>query len=141
MQIQTQTDLVEIADLLAQCGLSSLDLADGAAFWSIRYQGTLIAVIGLETHGKTGLLRSLAVQPDFQQRGIARCLLSALEDVAIRDKLQALYLLTTTAAGFFARYHYQQIERTSAPSEIQATRQFEALCPASAKLMVKYLAS
>ncbi|QLG88995.1 GNAT family N-acetyltransferase [Chitinibacter bivalviorum] len=140
MKIQSQTDLAEIAELLAQCALSSVDLADGSAYWGIRYKDALIAVIGIELHSTTGLLRSLAVHPDFQQRGIARCLLSALEDHAVSQKLGALYLFTTTAAGFFARYGYQQTERASAPSEIQATRQFAGLCPASAKLMVKQFA-
>lgn len=50
-----------------------------------------------------------------------------------------LYLLTTTAAGFFERLGYRQTDRAAAPREIAATRQFSGLCPASSAFMVKSL--
>ena len=45
------------------------------------------------------------------------------------------YLLTTTAAVLAARMGFQTVSRDAVPATIQATRQFAALCPASAVVM------
>jgi N-acetylglutamate synthase-like GNAT family acetyltransferase len=50
-----------------------------------------------------------------------------------------MYLLTTTAAGFFERRGYVAAARESAPAEIRATREFADICPASSAFMVKHL--
>ena len=49
--------------------------------------------------------------------------------------LADVYLLTETAAPFFAALGFAPCAREAAPAEIAATRQFAELCPASAKLM------
>ena len=52
----------------------------------------------------------------------------------------ALYLMTTDAAGFFARLGYAPIARTEAPAGIQATAQLSTICR-SATLMQKGLSA
>lgn len=51
----------------------------------------------------------------------------------------ALYLLTTTAAPFFARHGYAVIERDHAPAPLQAAAEFAGLRPASAICVPKTL--
>ena len=46
-----------------------------------------------------------------------------------------VYVLTETAAPFFATLGFLSVAREAAPPEIAATQQFSALCPAGAKLM------
>jgi amino-acid N-acetyltransferase len=53
--------------------------------------------------------------------------------------VHAIYLLTTTAEGFFAQRGYRLSERVTAPLAIAATRQFCGLCPATARFMRKRL--
>jgi amino-acid N-acetyltransferase len=50
-----------------------------------------------------------------------------------------LYLLTTTAERYFKEHGYEAVDRASAPPDIQGTRQFAGLCPASSAFMVKAL--
>ncbi len=52
---------------------------------------------------------------------------------------RALWLLTTSAADFFADLGYAECERVNVPPPIRATLQFAALCPASATVMTKRL--
>jgi amino-acid N-acetyltransferase len=51
--------------------------------------------------------------------------------------ISQVYLLTNTAANFFAWLGYQVMKRTDAPLPIQSTAQFSSLCPDSAVLMFK----
>jgi amino-acid N-acetyltransferase len=54
-------------------------------------------------------------------------------------KLDALYLLTTTAENFFTRFGFAVTDRANVPKPIAATCEFREACPASAAVMVKSL--
>ena len=60
---------------------------------------------------------------------------------AAEQGVETLYLLTTTAAQFFARRGYEAVPRSEAPAAIAATAQFSELCPASSTFMRKVLAA
>jgi len=53
--------------------------------------------------------------------------------------VRRLYLLTTSAADFFARLGYKRLERDGAPAAIRTTSEFATLCPAGSVFMVKEL--
>jgi N-acetylglutamate synthase-like GNAT family acetyltransferase len=53
--------------------------------------------------------------------------------------MTSLYLLTTSAAPYFARHGYQVLVREQAPQAIRHSKQFADLCPSSATLMHKDL--
>ena len=99
----------------------------------------LVAVVGLEIKSRSALLRSLAVDADYRNRGIATRLVGQIEDYARSMEVGSLYLLTLTAESFFNKCGYRPIARDSAPAGIQETTEFRNLCPASAVCMVKYL--
>jgi amino-acid N-acetyltransferase len=125
-----QSERLPHEDLTAQHLPDFLVLRDGSA---------LVAIAGLERHGRDGLLRSVAVTPDRRGTGLGVAMVAATEQRARALGLAALYLLTTTAAEFFAQRGYRRIERKDAPAPLQASREFSTLCPSSATCMVKPL--
>ena len=129
--------------LLAAAGLPVADLtaAHLGDFWGCGDGANPIGVVGLEVYGTVALLRSLAVAPDGQGRGLGSALLAHAERVARQRGIAALYLLTTTAEAFFIRRGYVRIPRETAPSALHRTTEFAALCPASAVCLTKTLAA
>jgi len=97
----------------------------------------LVGTIGLEPCGLAGLLRSLAVAPDVRGHLIGQSLCRRVISHARMLGIERLYLLTTDAERYFARLHFKRIERSEAPSQIQATTQFRSLCPATAVCMAR----
>jgi amino-acid N-acetyltransferase len=68
---------------------------------------SVVGCIGLEPLSNVGLLRSLAVDPDFRDGGVGRMLVGALEAHASRRGINELWLLTIDADGFFSRLDYR----------------------------------
>lgn len=133
-------DLPAITALLAGAALPTTDIgASRIDFWVDEAADGVIAVIGLERHGDAGLLRSLVVAPAHRGSGRAQRLVEAVEAAARGHGLRELVLLTQTAEAFFARAGYAVIPRGEAPSALQESAEFRALCPASATCMHKPL--
>lgn len=103
--------------------------------------GRVIGCIGLEIYSDSALLRSLAVLVDDRHQGIGRELCEEVFEYARRLKVKRIYLLTETAADFFRKLGFEQIERTLAPKSIQSTTEFRSLCPSTATCMVFSLSS
>lgn len=97
----------------------------------------VIAVAGMEKYGSFGLLRSLAVSPDWRRLGIGKALTDRLLALAWTMNLEAVYLLTTTAQAYFAGKGFQRVDREDVPAEIQASVEFAGACPTSAICMYK----
>jgi amino-acid N-acetyltransferase len=138
----TEDDGPEIKQLLTDSDLHHEDITTAQLkHFLLGWDGStkLVAVIGLEIKNHSALLRSLAVDADYRNRGIATRLVGKIEDYARSMEVDALYLLTMTAEAFFEKRGYQRIARDSAPAGIQETTEFRNLCPASAVCMVRYL--
>ena len=69
-------------------------------------------IVGLERFGSVALLRSLAVAAELRGTGVGKALVAAAEEYAQTKNVQTLYLLTTTAADFFARLGYAPLPRS-----------------------------
>ena len=125
--------------LLSECGLPTDDLRAGAAthFIGVQSGNGLAAVVGIEVFGKVALLRSLAVSERSRAQGLGARLVAAIETYAVSRQVHQMYLLTTTAEGFFVKYGYVRVERSEAPEEISASSEFASLCPQSAAFMTK----
>ncbi len=131
--------LAGLAQLLDAANLPSADLADpGRLFFQIEAD-SLVGFGGLEGEGADRLLRSIVVVPDRRRHGLGRVLVAALERQAHDLEVKRLHLLTTTAAPFFRALGYADADRGAAPPAIAASREFTALCPASAAYLVKAL--
>jgi amino-acid N-acetyltransferase len=150
LSIMTDRDLVfgpartadspAITELLGACGLPADDIGEHiAGLVTVRSEGTIIATIGLESYGRVALLRSLAVTPAWRGHGIAAELCRRIEARARANGVRELFLLTTTAAGFFEDRGWHRADRGQAPAAIRATSEFSSLCPASATFMTRRL--
>ena len=125
---------------LEAAGLPTDDLHEpGRRFYRFEDDAGLIGYGGLEQVGPDALIRSMVVVDDRRGEGHGSAILSWLETKAAEQNASGLYLLTTAATAFFERHGYSVVPRSSAPPAIAASRQFSALCPASAAFMFKEL--
>jgi amino-acid N-acetyltransferase len=126
--------------LLKQLDLPYVDLdQEQVILFAFGKGRTVSAIGGLEQYGEHALLRSVAIIPGQERKGLGSQLLLKIEEEAIQRGISRLYLLTTTAAGFFDKKGYQRIERSQAPEQILQTTEFTSLCPDSAVCMMKKL--
>lgn len=94
---------------------------------------------GFEQYGAAALLRSVAVDASQRGTGTGQRLLEHLRQRAKGQGVEELYLLTTTAADFFGKRGFSVIARADTPAALQASREFQGVCPASATVMVARL--
>ncbi len=102
--------------------------------------GDIVGVAGIEACGAAGehaLLRSVAVAPGWQKRGLGRALVTRTIAEAEARGATALYLLTTTAEQYFPTFGFRTTSRDAVPDDVRATTEFQGACPASATVMVR----
>lgn len=129
-------DLDAVLALLEASDLPTAGVDEAFGHFVVAEAGdVVVAVAGMEVHGADGILRSVAVDPAFQGRGLGRSLTHAVIDAARRAGLRRLYLLTTTAETYFPRLGFRPIDRDGAPEGIRRSVEFRDACPASAVAM------
>lgn len=135
--------LEQVLTLLSENDLLTEDItiAKLQHFIGVYHHERLVGVGGVEFFGENSLLRSLAVNAEYQGMGIGSKLLERIEQYARSLHVNRLYLLTHTAETLFLGTGYFTVKRMDAPSEIACSSQFESLCPADSSLMVKSLAA
>jgi len=128
--------LEQLAELLRQHGLPDDDCAEQAGSFVGVFDGSkLVAAGGLEAAGDYALLRSVVVDRAYRSHGLARSITLHLLEQAAQQKYREVYLLTESAASYFESLGFSRVERGGVPPAVAATRQFAALCPASAVCM------
>jgi N-acetylglutamate synthase-like GNAT family acetyltransferase/2-polyprenyl-3-methyl-5-hydroxy-6-metoxy-1,4-benzoquinol methylase len=139
-RMASEADEPRIRRLLAAFDLPTADLSEHLQHFILASRDSEPAgCVGLEIHGASALLRSLAVADPFRNAGLGTDLCERLEEYARSHGVSDMYLLTATASGFFQRIGYSAVARDSAPEALRASREFSDLCPSSAMLMVKRL--
>lgn len=130
-------DLAAARRLLGACdlGLEGLENQFPDGYAVVDSAGELVGAAGLEVYGEAGLLRSVAVAPEFRGTGLGALLVRDRLEFAAKRRLPAIYLLTTTAADFFERMGFWRVERDSVPQAIKNSEQYSGACPASATVM------
>lgn len=96
----------------------------------------IIAVCVIEEFGKYGLLRSLSVRKDFQGKGIGKSLYEEVLGGCRNEGINALFLLTTTASGFFEKMGWSEIWSEAVPGDVRQSEEFKSLCPQSSVCMM-----
>lgn len=140
LQPATEDGLSYVEALLERNGLPFRDVRSKSECFSVGYDGDVrVGVGGVEPCGPDGLLRSVVVEPSARGKGYGTALCAALEAEALASGVETLYLLTTTAAGFFDAMGYIEIDRADAPNTVQRTTEFDDLCPAEATCLRKFL--
>jgi amino-acid N-acetyltransferase len=130
-----------VREVLQKCELpfSDIEPSKDILFIVAKDLENVVGTIGLEVYGKEALLRSLAVIPEYRNKGIASELIQRIVQVAKSVEIDTFHLLTTTAEQYFLRKGFRKDARENAPLPIQATSEFAGLCPSSAIYMVLHL--
>jgi amino-acid N-acetyltransferase len=135
-------DYFAVCALLVAQGLPSDEVTSDRAprfYIANRNDGALLGCVALEQYGSDALLRSVAVAPAARGKGLGGTLVEFAEQEAAASGMQRLFLLTTSAHGYFVGLGYRSVQRSAASLHIRSTSQFSSLCPASAICMMKEL--
>jgi N-acetylglutamate synthase-like GNAT family acetyltransferase len=135
----TASDLPAAIGLLHDADLPTEDLTTEHLAFVAKGEMETLGVIGLETFGDVGLLRSLVVSPLARGEGVGRLLAEALELSVRESGMGELWLLTIDADAFFSKLGFRVRSRDAAPDAIRGSKEYSALCPGDAVLMSKSL--
>nr|MDO8098682.1 arsenic resistance N-acetyltransferase ArsN2 [Candidatus Njordarchaeota archaeon] len=134
----TRRDLQLIEKLLKENNLPFEDIpAKIDSLFIATLNSRSIGIGGVEVYGERGLLRSLLIDKPFRGKGYGKALCGKLIQLAKSKGVEELYLLTTTADGFFKKIGFEKIKRDCSPAAIQNTTEFKELCPVSSTCMRK----
>ncbi|NHI87982.1 MAG: GNAT family N-acetyltransferase [Candidatus Thorarchaeota archaeon] len=95
----------------------------------------LIGSVGLEIYGESALLRSLAVHPDFQGAGLGTQLVESITELAKKNGITRLFLLTDTAERYFVKKGFVVVTRDRVPEDMKQSVEFTTLCTSSPSMM------
>jgi len=134
-------DMSAILGLLRRENLPTGDLANRPTvhFIVARAGSGIAGCATIEPLGNLGLVRSVAVAPQWRGRGIGDRLVREVETLARSLNVTQLFLLTTTAGPFFERLGYTRVDRQFVPLAVRHTTEFASLCPASAIVMQRQI--
>jgi amino-acid N-acetyltransferase len=125
-----------ILELLAKSALPIDGLLDHLTTAIVaRADGRVVGCAALEVYPDGALLRSVAVDAVAKSQGVGTQLTNAALDVARTLGMPAVYLLTTTAEGFFPKFAFERIPRQAVPASVQTSVEFRSACPSSAVAM------
>lgn len=137
----TASDLDAVTSLLTENKLPVAGVADWIEdFLVAESDDRIVGSIGVERYGDYMLLRSAAVAAAEQGRGIGRSLVDAVLSNAERAGSKAIFLLTTTAEGYFLSFGFEQIDRASVPHDLGDSEELKGACPSSATVMRRTIA-
>lgn len=127
-------DLAGVRELAARAELpvEGLEAQFPGAFVVARRDGALVGAAGLEVHGTSGVLRSVVVAPSERSSGLGVALTAERLVTARARGLDAVYLLTTTAADFYDRFGFRAFARADVPDAVARAPEFASVCPSTA---------
>ncbi|MEI8085131.1 MAG: arsenic resistance N-acetyltransferase ArsN2 [Paludibacter sp.] len=133
-----EEDVEDLVALLKTSNLPVSDLGLGQRIFLVALSDEkVVGCVALEIYEDAGLLRSLAVNNDSRGKGIGQKLVAKAEAWSQNHGLKNLYLLTTTAAGFFTKLGWHRTDRTSVPNAVALSSEFTSICPSTAICMFK----
>jgi amino-acid N-acetyltransferase len=139
IKLATNQELEKALALLENNQLPTSDIAENVELYTVYNNENLIGTIGLEVFNTEGLLRSVSLDSTVQYKGFGTQILAIFEAKIKEKGIQNLYLLTTTAQGFFQKNNYQTISRDEVSDAIKETAEFKSVCPSSAIVMKKVI--
>lgn len=135
-----RADLEDILHLLEIVGLPKAGVPNHLDNFLVSvHNEKVVGCVGLEVYNNIGLMRSLAVYPRCQGKGIGKILTQYMLAYAQEKRLDELYLLTTTADKFFLKYGFAQIPRKKVDNQVKASIEFKSACPKTTVCMKRVL--
>jgi amino-acid N-acetyltransferase len=98
-------------------------------------EGRVVGSAALELYEGGALLRSVAVAGERRGQGIGHDLIRAAIRLARANRAPAVFLLTTTADGYFPKFGFERIRREDVPESVTASVEFTSACPSTATVM------
>lgn len=139
-QKASASQLSEVKKLLQRSNLPFEDIdAHFDNYFVAMIENEIVGVLGTEAYGRLALLRSMAVDVKYRNNEIANSLLQQILQISKENKIQTLFLLTTTAQNYFLKHGFEIVERNQLPDVIQNTKEFQDICPVSAVCMKRDL--
>lgn len=139
-QRSAPADLATVRDLVAGAGLPLAGLADAALVLVADAGGQVVGAVALDRHGAGDdtayLLRSAAVDPAWQGRGVGAALTAAALS-RVDDTGAAVGLLTETASEYFPRFGFTPAAREVLPAALAGSAELRGACPASAHALLR----
>ena len=140
----TSTDTAAVHELLREADLPLDGVPEDLTLLLVAERATggpreLIGAVALERHGTAALLRSAVVAPALRGTHLGEALVRRALTEARAAGVRDLVLLTTTADQWFPRFGFARISRADVPTSLQASREFQGACPASAIVMHRRL--
>ena|ERR1022692_2601636 len=121
--------------LISACGLPGEGL-DDTQLWCVKGEGRLLlGVAGLETWGRQGLLRSVAVENERRKERVGTSLVRHVISEARKKRMRELYLITETAPLFFERQGFSAVDRSRVRGSVLNSVEFKGACPETAPVM------
>ena len=131
-------DLDAIRRLLLAALLPSGDLGGpNQRFIVARQNGRVVGCAGLETFGEDGQLRSMAVHWTSRNSGLGTRIHEHLLFEAVKAGVRNLYVVTTTAADFFARQGYRKIQPADVPPGVVGSEEYTTFVPGGGVVMAR----
>ncbi len=143
IQLAHQSDLPAIVSLLNRVNLPTEGVREHVSdflmlFGSENITGAKpIGCVGLEVYGEIALLRSMAMAPEHQGKGLGTMLIETIVKYAKGRNIKTLYLLTETAEDFFHRIGFRIVEREQVPEDVKESIEFTKLCVTSPSMMLR----
>lgn len=129
-------DRASIEGLLTAAGLPTAGVAEQLRGFEVAHDaGRTVGTAGLEEYGRVGLLRSVAVDPEYRGRGVARELVERTLKRAAAAGIRNVYLLTTTAGSYFRKFGFEAIAREEVSPDVRASEEFGEACCDTAQAM------
>jgi amino-acid N-acetyltransferase len=135
----SQNSFSAAIELLKKNNLPTEDINPGTQLFVVEEGDNVIATVAVEYDYNDALLRSLSVSEEKRSSGIGAELVDFIEDYVRMQGVRTIYILTTTAAGFFSRRGYTLIDRSNVPPFIKDTKEYSVICASSSTLMKKKL--
>jgi amino-acid N-acetyltransferase len=133
----TQADLEPVLELLDQNKLPKAGVAEHLQNFILAFgEDKLVGCAGLEIHGNAGLLRSVAIAPEYQKQGLGSRLTEGILDLAEHYRLSSVSLLTETAKDYFPRFGFVEVSKVELPASLKDSAEFKGACPDSATAMM-----
>lgn len=114
-----------IRRLLTRCDLTTDRIGGGAVFWLIQGQHEAEGCVALEMYDTTGILRSLAVDPERRGRGWRRALIEwVMHEARARGAIRVV-AFTLTVKDLFLQSGFTEILREELSGPVRECWQFK----------------
>jgi amino-acid N-acetyltransferase len=133
----TLEDLQNVLNLLEAAKLPTVGVKDHIQNFILEIEhNRLLGCAGLEIHGQTGLLRSVAINPSRRSNGVGSRLVKSILEHSKTQQLSSIFLLTETAENYFPRFGFKQVSRAKIPASLSGSQELRGACPDSAVVMM-----